>query len=70
MDTTTENLLPNRRTAAEAGAKRYLGGPCHRCQNRIRYTSNSSCVACQQKRLYLYNRGLRDLLKQNEAPRG
>jgi hypothetical protein len=35
-----------RAAAMAAGAKRYVGEPCGKCGNRVRYTAHRGCVEC------------------------
>ena len=46
----------NRLDAAKAGQNKYLGKPCRRCGNRIRYIYNCDCIDCGRARAARYAR--------------
>ena len=44
------HLPTAREQAIAAGAMKYIGEPCHRCGNAVRYTSNKNCQDCNNRR--------------------
>lgn len=46
---------------------KFLGRPCRKCGNEIRYTSSRQCIACAKTRAMADQAEVRRLLRENKA---
>ena len=66
--------MSERMEAAKRGETHYEGGQCGKCGNRLRYTSNATCVACSKEaskeNVKRHSGLIRALLKRAKGERG
>jgi hypothetical protein len=53
--------------AAAAGRLKFLGRPCRKCGNEVRYTSSRQCIVCAKTRAMADQAEVRRLLRENKA---
>ena len=65
-----------RKRALQAGMRIYVGNPCGRCGETLRYASNGGCTACQEasrvrymQRVIVSQRGANESETQVTAPK-